>query len=361
MIDHLSSDFDFKIITSDRDLGDNQSYDSVEIDQWNNMGGVDVFYASPKSLKFTSIVKVINETDYDVLYLNSFFQPKFSIIPLLARSLGKLKNKNLLITPRGELEPGCLEIKPIKKKVFIQLGKFIKLFKNSKWHATTQQEKIWIQKVLNVNPEQISVASNLTHANPKKEPLNFHIKNNPFKICFISRITREKNLDYALRIIDQVKKPVIFNIYGTNDQDKNYWMKCNNLIQSANKDHEINYNGELHPSTVADTFKDHDLFLFPTHGENFAHVIYESIAAGTPVLITDTTPWRDLSDKGAGWDIPIDDMQSFVDKIEWLCDLQQKEYQKLRENTFSYAISVGDNPKAVSATRNMFQNCINNY
>lgn len=233
----------------------------------------------------------------------------------------------------------------------------IGLYKNLNWHATNLQEKNQICEILNVNSKAIHVATNLTIKDINVNNSNFHSRNIPLRICFISRITKKKNLDYALQIIDQVKRPVIFNIYGTNDQDITYWKECNFLIQNINKLHKVKYFGKLHPSKVLDTFREHDLFLFPTHGENFGHVIFESISVGTPVLITDKTPWKGMENKGAGWDLPIEDTQAFINKIEWLCDLKQECYQELRKSTLSYAKSVFSNSQDVSASKCMFQEC----
>ncbi len=43
------------------------------------------------------------------------------------------------------------------------------------------------------------------------------------------------------------------------------------------------------------------LFLLPSHSENFGLVIAEALAAGVPALVTDTTPWRDLTAQACGW------------------------------------------------------------
>ena len=44
-----------------------------------------------------------------------------------------------------------------------------------------------------------------------------------------------------------------------------------------------------------------DLFILPTHSENFGMVIAEAMCCGLPVITTNGTPWQELREKGVGW------------------------------------------------------------
>jgi glycosyltransferase involved in cell wall biosynthesis len=51
-----------------------------------------------------------------------------------------------------------------------------------------------------------------------------------------------------------------------------------------------------------------DLFVLPTHSENFGQVVVEALAEGVPVLTTTGTPWVRLDDVGAGRCIALQDL-----------------------------------------------------
>lgn len=47
-----------------------------------------------------------------------------------------------------------------------------------------------------------------------------------------------------------------------------------------------------------------ELFLLPSHSENFGQVVVEALAHGVPALVTDTLPWREIDAAGAGECVP---------------------------------------------------------
>jgi glycosyltransferase involved in cell wall biosynthesis len=47
--------------------------------------------------------------------------------------------------------------------------------------------------------------------------------------------------------------------------------------------------------------RDADLYVLPTHSENFGMTVAEALACGTPVVVTKGAPWAGIVNKKAGW------------------------------------------------------------
>jgi glycosyltransferase involved in cell wall biosynthesis len=319
MVDQLGDEFKFLIITSDHDLGDNEPYSDINPNQWNAIGSAEVYYISPQSCTVKGLAKLITDTPHDILYTNSFFDPIFTIRLMLARKMGWLPIKPVIIAPRGEFEEGSVRLKYLKKFAYIQVARMLGLYKKVTWHASSEYEMLDIIKNMKVNRDAIKIALNLPTKIITDIATDVSVQSVSdsveLKLVFLSRITREKNLDYALRVLKKVNAIVNFDIYGPAEDD-GYWKECQKLIDQLPANVMVNYLGSVRPEQVSLVLSRYDLLFFPTSGENYGHVIVESLTAGTPVLISDKTPWCNLQAKGLGWDKDLRKMDSFVEIIE---------------------------------------------
>ncbi|WP_222535564.1 glycosyltransferase family 4 protein [Pedobacter polysacchareus] len=360
MVDQLGDEFEFMIITTDRDLGNDYPYPNIIIDKWTSIGDVRVYYVSPENLGMLKLARLLSVTEYDILYLNSFFQPRFAIGPLFARFLGKLPNRPIVIAPRGELLAGCLNIKPVKKKVYLFLAKMLGMYKGLTWQASSIFEVESFTTVMGKTIQNTFIAPNLPPRPELVEASHYQKARDlsqPFRICFISRLTQEKNLDYALNIIIQLNIPLVFDIYGP-QEDEEYWRLCEGIIKRQKYPVTINYCGNLMHDQVNNTFRSYDLFFFPTHAENFGHVIIESMLVGTPVLISDNTPWKNLMEKGVGWDLSLGMPNGFINAIKQAAGKNAEEYYAFRENVRKYAVEVSLDAKVLEANRELFKSAL---
>ena len=78
------------------------------------------------------------------------------------------------------------------------------------------------------------------------------------------------------------------------------------------------------------------------------------MSAGTPILIADTTPWKNLEISGVGWDIPLSSPNEFADAIEKMFYLNEKEYAKMRNSVRNYAEKVTNDVSILNQSKELF-------
>jgi len=354
MVDKLGDDFQFKIVTADRDFDDIKPYPDIKLDGWNRVGKADVFYMSPNRRSLSNFKRLLCSTEYDILYLNSFFSPHFTIKPLLLRRLGLIPDRSLVIAPRGEFSPGALGLKSLKKRVYIAVAKALGLYKWAVWQASSEHEEADIRQWFG-NNARVIIAPNLPPViNAADEPKAVKGKTKGcLKIIFLSRISRKKNLDGALKMLNGLNGDVQFNIYGPME-DKTYWAECQKIISSLSENIEVKYCGSIAHDKVGAVMREHDLFFFPTLGENFGHVILEALCAGCPILISDQTPWRGLEKKGVGWDLSLSKLEMFQKVLQRCVDMSNDEYVKWSEKAQEYGLVVTKDDETVEQNRKLF-------
>jgi glycosyltransferase involved in cell wall biosynthesis len=106
-------------------------------------------------------------------------------------------------------------------------------------------------------------------------------------------------LAFALEAISASQAAVQLDIFGP-IEDQAYWELCQRLMAGMPARATARYMGELPHAQVSSTVGAYDAFLFPTLGENFGHVIAESLASGCPVICSKTTPWSPVLRDGGG-------------------------------------------------------------
>ena len=110
----------------------------------------------------------------------------------------------------------------------------------------------------------------------------------------------------------------------------------------------------LNHEDIISVFNKHHVFLFPTLGENFGHVISEALIGGCPVIISDQTPWRNLEEAQVGWDIKLNCTQKFIESIQKCVDLDEDRYRQLSTNAFNFGKSLSNNTADINQSIQMF-------
>lgn len=348
LVEALGDEFRFRIVTSDRDVGDAAPYANVPTRRWTKVGKAEVIYLPREDLRLRPLARLMRETPHDAVYLNSFFDPRFTTRPLMAMRLGLTPRKPVILAPRGEFSVGALAIKPAKKRAFLAAASALRLYDDVRWQASTALEKA---DILRVFPRaNVCVANNLPRKAGAQPPRRARTPAELLRIVFLSRISPKKNLLYALDVLRRVRVPVRFTIHGP-CEDIGYWRECEAAIAALPPHVEVVVAGDVPPANVVETLAAHDLFFFPTRGENFGHVIAEALSAGLRLLLSDQTPWRELAAANVGHDLPLDDPAAFARVLEAEAGLSPdpRAIASYLERTLSIANVLEDNRRLLTA------------
>lgn len=330
----LSEYYEVYVFSGAYDLSTKESL-SVYPDTWIKFRqNISVYYAK-NSLRKKDIEGLLNDIKPQVIYINGLFTPRYSFYPLLLKDELSFKAK-WVIAPRGMLQQGALSVKPLKKKVYLCLIKILNLFQGLTWHATEEKEKAEIIE-FGIPDRDILIASNIPSINGN---LNLNLSKNKMELrmVFLALISPIKNLDKLLKILVNIPSAfsISLDIYGP-IKNQVYWDQCNSIIKECPKNVNITYKGQIRPENSHKILSTYHVMSMLSKGENFGHSIFESLSVGTPVLISNKTPWKNLSDTKAGWTMDLSEPNYIQEKILEIASWDEKFYWRWRKGAHKAA------------------------
>ena len=207
-----------------------------------------------------------------------------------------------LITPQGMLDPWALKRSRIKKFSAKLLYENCHLANAKCLRATSEREATEFRKLGLKNP--IAIVPNSVQIP--------HLSNKPpitsrKRILFMGRIHPVKGIDYLLRAwgeLDSEFKDWDLVIAGPDEIG--YLAEMQEYAEKLNCQ-RIHWCGAVYGDAKQELYESCDLFVLPTHTENFGLVVAEALSYSLPVITTVFTPWSGLSDKACGWCIELND------------------------------------------------------
>lgn len=216
-----------------------------------------------------------------------------------------------VIAPHGSLEEYTLKRSAWKKKLATLAYEGENLCQASCLHATSVSEAQSFRRYGLGNP--IAIIPNgisETWLNSVGDARRFRSRfiNIPDRrlLLFISRIHPKKGL------------PLLFEAMSLIRQDLNDWCvviagpdevghRCEleSLAQRLYLGDMVKFIGPVFGDDKRDAFAAADLFILPTHSENFAIAVAEALGAGIPVITTRGAPWEELQTYDCGWWVDI--------------------------------------------------------
>ena len=144
----------------------------------------------------------------------------------------------------------------------------------------------------------------------------YGIKEHEFRLLYVGRISREKNIDLLLQIIRKIsalRSDIRLIVVG----DGPYLEE----MKKRTADMPVVFTGCLTGDALAQTYATGDLFILPSVNDTMGNVVLEAQASGTPVLVTDQGgPKENLIPGETGFVLPADSPDAFIERILWLSE-----------------------------------------
>jgi glycosyltransferase involved in cell wall biosynthesis len=347
----LREEYDIHILTTDRDLGDQEPYKNIVPDQWTSFSeNIRVYYTSPQKLTLPGLIAQIRRVRPDHIYLNSMFSLPFTIYPLLLKRLGMI-NAHIIVSPGGMLKESALNIKRLKKKCFLTALRLLRIQQLIRFHATDNQEQQDVKKVFGKKAvvSQIYCAPPVPATGIACPPK----QRGAVKLVFVGRIHPIKNLHFLIECLQHSYQKIELTVVGP-IENTSYFNQCKELEHYLPGNIKLNFAGAVTKEKINYYLNDSHFLALPSAGENFGYAIVEAFCAGKPVIITDQTPWRSLTQQKIGWDLPVNNQASFIEAINEAAEMDQQEYNTWSKAAWNFARYLQENYGYKEKYVNMF-------
>lgn len=237
------------------------------------------------------------------------------------------KNKIPVVwSPHGMLQKWALKNKLLKKVIALVLYQWRDLAKADLFHATAESEvedirRLKLKNKIVVAPLGVRIAAEI--AGEKQD------ENKKRTLLFVSRVQRKKGLPVLIDAWAKLPKEFHQNwevrIVGPDQEGHISELKAQCLNREVLDD--FTFVGPKYGEDLNREYKAADLFVLPTHSENFGSVVIEALAHKVPVICSQGAPWKELETYGCGWwpEDSVIALQSVLMKSMRLSDRELKE------------------------------------
>jgi glycosyltransferase involved in cell wall biosynthesis len=127
----------------------------------------------------------------------------------------------------------------------------------------------------------------------------------PKRLLYLGRIHPKKGLDNLLRAWKTLQKKFpSWELHVAGPDQEGYLPMYQQLAASLELK-RVEFLGPVYGERKSQVYSSADLFVLPTHSENFGMTVAEALAHSVPAVVTRGAPWRGLEEQHCGWWIEI--------------------------------------------------------
>lgn len=276
--------------------------------------------------------------DADLVHVHAVWEQ----IQHRAARLAHAAGKPYIMTPHGMLDPWCLNQSKFKKKLYLALRLRKDLQRAAALYCTTQTERDLIDPLKLTPPTIIeTLGLDLSEFESLPERGSFRadypqLGDKPM-VLFLSRIHHKKGLDLLIPAFAQVERSDAMLVIAGPDSHDGYRATVETMVREHGLDDRVIFTGMLYGRARIAAMVDADLFALPSYQENFGIVVIESMAAGTPLIVSDQVNiHHDVTEGRVGTVIPTQVEPLAGELNRWLKNESLREAAAARCRPFAW-------------------------
>jgi len=205
----------------------------------------------------------------------------------------------LMVSPHGTMTPWAMSRNHFLKMIFWNFFQLRSLKEASCFHATSENEYQDIRKLGFNQPVCILPCGvNVSVLKQKRS-------NERRQLLFLARIHPIKGVDILLQAWHLIEnKFPDWDLCIAGPDNGGYLAEMQRLARNLNLE-RVKFQGPLYGDEKLKAYQNAELYVLPTHSENFGITVAEALAVGTPAIVTHGAPWSGLTETGSGWWIEV--------------------------------------------------------
>ena len=185
---------------------------------------------------------------------------------------------------------------------------------------------------------EIKVKPSLIKVLPRGIPLerfspsfrNASAKNELVRFLYVGRVSAEKSIVF----LEKLWKEFCMENEGAELVFVGGGWYLDTLKENLKDCPNVKFMGVRIGRELAEIYANADFFLFPSGSDTFGNVVVESLASGTPAIVSDMGGPQDIinnAEKKCGWVLPFENLEEWKKQLKKCCEmLSAPEYEEIR-------------------------------
>ena len=316
---------DVTLVATPRTSGHLETVDELLSD------GVRVRLSEPRRNIFTrdcALDSLLAEeiTHADVVHIHALWED----VQYRAASVSRALGKPFVIRPCGLLEPWSMARHRFKKRLYLEvrLRRYLDAASGIHFSTAIEEERT---RPLRLKAPPIVEPNGLDFTEHKRSSLSngsfralWNIEPETPIVLFLGRLHPKKGVDLLIPAFARgAPRNAVLVIAGSGDSQ--YESSLKQRVLSSGLANRVIFTGFIEGQARNATLADATVFVLPSHSESFANTVVESIACGTPVIVSDQVALHpEVSSKRVGSVVPATIDALAVEIETWLVDRSKR-------------------------------------